>query len=196
MNALLLSQEGAVLHRRTALRIALAFPVLGLASLGGTQLAAQNADVISEMVDVRPWRDQKVYAELRRLAAVLIDLRVIYSGPNGYESEAEFSRNVFRFWRDAMGESEQEGWLRATQEVDLALDGNLVGRLRDEMADLLAANGGLFVGWLSELGVQPESRLQIDLLRGQALFAVLAAVRLGGGRPSAFADFTWIFPFC
>jgi hypothetical protein len=184
------------MHRRDVLRLALALPAGAMVGLAVKRAHAQFGDVTNEMFFKRPWQDQNVFSELRILSRALIRLRVIYSGPLGYEAEPRFRDNVFDVWSSAMGPNSAEGWKRTIGEVQPKLDAGLADSLKSDMDSLLERNGDKLVGWLGEVGVRPNSQLQVDLLRGQALFAINASVLLGDGKPSFFSDFTWIYPFC
>lgn len=184
------------MHRRAVLRLALAIPAGVIAGLMSGRVHAQGADVTSEMVYDKPWLDLNEYTKLARLAAALIDLRIVYNGPNGYEAEPRFADGAFDFLGQVVGASYAEGWQTAVNVVQKQLDASLSDSLSSEMNRLLEKNGKQFIDWLGELGIQTQSGLQHDFLRAQAFFAVMASVILGGGKPSTFSEFTWIHPFC
>jgi hypothetical protein len=182
------------MNRRNTLRLALALSAGAIAGLASERTGAQQVDVTTEMIERRPWREEQVFRQLRILAVDLIDLRIVYNGPNGHEANPPFANGAGPFWRETLGGTLEEGRVRV-REVEDRLD-TFANQLSEEMKSLLRRNGDRFISWLGELGIRAESRLQVDFLRAQAMFAVFAAVLHGDGRLAPFAEDTWCYPFC
>jgi hypothetical protein len=151
------------MNRRNMLRLALAVSAGAIAHFSSERAEAQEVNVITEMIERRPWRERDVFDRLRILARDLIDLRIFYNGPNGHEADPRrFANGVFSFWRDTLGGTLDEGFARVP-DVEERSD-TFAKYLSQEMKSLLSSNGDRFVRWLDELGIKAGSQLQVDLL--------------------------------
>lgn len=175
---------------------------LGMAILGGVlgagkviKTSAQEPGVVGEMFESQPWLEPVVFDNFRRLSSALIELRIVYAGPNGYEGEEEFRSGVWELWESVFDRAFQDGYV-GIKEMASDIDAGEGKDLRTQMTDLLEKNGDQFIGWLEGLGIQAGSKLQIDLLRSQAFFALAAGAQVANWNLDRFRNVTWVYPFC
>lgn len=157
--------------------------------------AAQSDSIISETLSQRVWLIESEFKLRTYLAYALTDIRIAYNGPNGYEGDEGYAQRAFDVLSRSFG-TNSEHTASLIERAESMIRENLEKTLHQQMTDALTANGEVFFSWLEELGVTRGSRMQMDFLRAQALFAVFAALELGEGDLSAVSDDTWSFPVC
>lgn len=157
--------------------------------------AAEAEDIVKEMLHKRPWLELATYRRLRYLTGALADLRIAYSGPNGYEGQEKFASSVWLARNQALGKTAKAGHGIAVDVLAPTLD-KYAADLEGQMNDMLKKNGDKFKAWLVKVGVGMGTTLQNDFLRAQTLFGIGASVLIGKLDLGSFKDDTWVYPFC
>lgn len=181
-----------MIERRQLLKAALGVTAASTFASHPQIARGQTKLILNSIFETKVWNNPKDYERYRFLVGTLINMRFVYNGPNGYENDIEFLSGAYQLRTQVMGKSPQDGLAIAQQSISE----KPIDDLPQQMSGLLAKNEEKFVSWLSEIGVQKDSRIQIDLLTAQALFAASAAHVAEDQKLTSFGKFTWIYPFC
>ncbi|WP_029057299.1 hypothetical protein [Stappia stellulata] len=177
---------------------------IALATTVGASVAVRptSARAIPDLDPVLSGRfveDRALFFRMRGLSGTLLDLRLGYTGPFGYERGA-WRRRALDAWRQAYGQTPDAGFATAQREVPaflLRADGRWFGDAASETVQRTAAG---FADWTTRIGIREDSRLYEDMILAQGAMALLLSMRTPEARAArtlaVFDGLTWIWPFC
>jgi hypothetical protein len=178
--------------------IALAATTVG-ASVAVRPTSAGSIPDLEPVLSGRFAEDRALFLRMRGLSGTLIDLRTGYVGPFGYERGA-WRRRALDAWRQAYGQTPDEGFAAARREVPVFLsraDGRWFG---DAAPETVERTANRFADWTTRIGIREDSRLYEDMILAQGAMALLLSMRTPEARAArtltVFDGLTWIWPFC